>query len=132
MKRKQKRKIGEFLQKTIGGHINIGRNLTIYGDNAMRFGVNFHTKKYGYICFRLPMPYGIVDYFLYDSKPRWCPVYLYFSPNGTPWAATFMLNKKYNLGDWALARVRKARLGHNFSTNDEYQYKVLRDINNMM
>lgn len=129
MKRKTKRKIGSFLEKTIGGHISVGK-LTLYGDNAMRFAGHYSTRKFGYICFRLPAPCGIIDYFLYeDSKIRFYPPYLYFSPNGTPWASTFMLGKKYGKDDWALARVRRRRLGHNFSTNDEHQYKILRKIN---
>ena len=127
-----KKKIGKFLNRIIGGHINIGERLTIYGDNAMHFGVNYWTKKYGYICFRLPIFCGIVDYFLYGYRPYWRPLYFYVSPNATPWAATFMLGRKHARDDWALARVRKAKLGHNFSTSDEYQYKVLREINNML
>lgn len=130
--RKIKRGIGKFLEKIIGGHINIGKRLTIYGDNAMRFGVSYHTNKYGYICFRLPLFCNITGYFLYDDKIRWHPLYLYFSPNATPWASTFMLGKKHDRNDWALARVRKRRLGHNFSTNDECQYKILREINTIL
>lgn len=132
MKRKTRRKIGKFLEKAICGHISIGKRLTVYGDNAMRFGVNYWTRKYGYICFRLPLFCGIADYFLYGDKIKWYPLYLYCSPNATPWAATFMLGKKGREDDWALARVRRRRLGHNFSTNDEYQYKVLREINNIV
>lgn len=124
-----KRKIGKFLDKKIGGHISKG-NLTIYGDNAMHFGVTYRTKKYGYICFRLPIPCGIVDYFLYGDKLRWIPLYFYLSPNATPWASTFMLGKKHDRDDWALARVRKRRFGHNFNT-DVYR-EELRKINNII
>lgn len=57
------------------GYITIGKRLTIYGDNAMHWGVTFHTKKYGYVCFRLP----------FRSRGKWWPLYLYCSPNATPW-----------------------------------------------
>jgi hypothetical protein len=124
-----KRKIGYFLRKRIGGHLSLGE-WTIFGDNAMHFGGHVWTKKYGYVCFRLPVPCNIVDYFLYDCKMRWEPLYLYFSPNATPWAATFMLGAKHDRNDWALARVRKRRFGHNFSTT-EYR-EELRAINNIL
>lgn len=128
---KLKRKIGKFLRGKIDEHIKIGKRLTIYGDNAMHFGGHFWTKKYGYICFRLPLPCFIVDWFLYDSsKIRWYPLYLYFSPNATPWASTFMLGKKHDRDDWALARVRKRRFGHNFNTNENYE--ELRKINKIL
>lgn len=38
--------------KFMTGHFSIG-SLTVYGRNAMHWGVQLHTKKYGYICFRL-------------------------------------------------------------------------------
>jgi hypothetical protein len=87
-----KKKIGKYLKRILGGHKNIGR-LTIYGDNAMQFGVNYWTKKYGYICFRLPIYCNIAEYFLYGDKPRWVPLYFYISPNGTPSSSTFMIGK---------------------------------------
>jgi len=127
-----KKKIGKFLEKRIGGYINIGKRLTIYGDNAMHFGVNYWTKKYGYICFRLPLPCGIIDHFLYGHRLYWKPLYFYISPNATPWAATFMLGKKHSRKDLTLARVIKARLGHNVDIDEERQYKILREINNTL
>ena len=115
-----------FEYKFLTGHISIGR-LTIYGRNAMHWGCHFYTKKYGYICWRLPLPcFG-----------HWFPLYLYFSPNATPWAATFMLGKKHRESDWVRARIRYLVLGHNFK-GDEYNkefdisnYEVLRKINNL-
>jgi hypothetical protein len=127
-----KRKIGKWLDKVIGSHLNIGKRLTIYGDNAMNFGVTYWTKKYGYICFRLPLPVRIVDSFLYGDKVRWQPLYFYVSPNATPWASTFMLGKKHDRDDWALSRVRRVRLGHNWNTNDEEKYLEMRRINGMI
>lgn len=96
----------------LSGHINIGKRITIYGRNAMHWGVRIWTKRYGYICFRLP----------FRCFGKWYPLYLYFSPNATPWAATFMVGRKHAPKDWALARVRRVLLGHNFyydSQNDE-------------
>jgi hypothetical protein len=108
----------------LGGHISVGR-LTIYGRNAMHWGITFWTKKYGFICFRLPL----------TCFGRWWPLYLYFSPNATPWASTFMIGKKHDSKDWALSRVRRYALGHNFYYNSEPDengnYEKLHRINNM-
>ena len=108
-------------------HISIG-NLTIYGRNAMHWGVNFWTKKYGYICFRLP----------FRCFGKWWPLYFYCSPNGTPWAATFMLGKKHSRSDWVKSRIRYSCLGHNFKVhgyNEIYEcenYEILRGIYRMV
>lgn len=93
-----------FKYKFLTGHISIGQ-LTIYGRNAMHWGITLRTKKYGYICTRLPLPcFG-----------KWFPMYLYFSPNGTPWASTFFIGKKHSFDDWATANLRFKYLGHNFN-----------------
>lgn len=77
-------KFMSLIEKKLSGHVTIG-NLTIYGANAMHWGVTYWTKRWGYICFRLPLPcFG-----------RWWPLYFYVSPNATPWAATFKLGKKH-------------------------------------
>ncbi len=94
-----------FWERHFGGHITIGR-LTIYGENAMHWSVNFWTKRWGYICFRLPLRcFGC-----------WWPLYFYLSPNATPWASTFMLG-----GDDRCARkkapLRRAAFGHGFNTD---------------
>lgn len=123
------KKILHSIAKRLEGHFSIGR-LTVYGDNAMHFGVTFWTRKYGYICFRLPLPCGIVDHFRYGDKLRWWPLYFYISPNATPWAATFMLGRKHSRDDWALSRIRNIKLGHGFKT--EEQYEELRKINNLI
>ena len=111
----------------LDGHISIGR-LTIYGRNAMHWGVTFYTKKYGYVCFRLP--------FTYHGK--WYPLYFYCSPNATPWASTFMIGKKHDKDSWVKSRIRYSCLGHNFDVhgwNDRYEmenYHILRGINDMV
>jgi len=108
------------LDKYLGEHISIG-NITIYGHNAMHWAVNIHTKKFGYICFRLPLP--IFDW----NRPIWKPLYLFFSPNGTPWAATFLIGKTDRPKDKKLAKIRYKKFGHNF--NSEKHYKELCKIN---
>ena len=116
-----------FKYKFMTGHISIG-NLTIYGRNAMHWGCHLYTKKYGYICWRLP----------FTCDGQWYPLYLYFSPNGTPWASTFMLGKKHDKENWVKSRIRYTMFGHNFDIhgwNEEYQmenYHILRAINNMI
>lgn len=116
-----------FKYKFLGGHITIG-NLTIYGRNAMHWSCHLYTKKYGYICFRLP----------FTDNGKWYPLYLYFSPNATPWAATFMLGKKESKDDWVRSRIRYACFGHNFvmdEWNTDYQmtnYDILRAINDVV
>ena len=122
------RKIKDYFEyKFMTGHISIG-NLTIYGRNAMHWGCSLYTKKYGYICWRLP----------FRCFGSWWPLYLYFSPNATPWAATFMLGKREDKDDWVRARIRYTCFGHNFDVhgwNEDYQmenYHILRGINNMV
>lgn len=116
-----------FKYNFLSGHINIGK-LTIYGRNAMHWGCTLYTKKYGYICWRLP----------FTCNGKWWPLYLYFSPNATPWAATFMLGRKEDINDWVRARIRYTCFGHNFDVhgwNKEYDmenYAILRAINNMV
>lgn len=109
------------------GHITIG-NLTIFGRNAMHWGVTLWTKKYGYICFRLP----------FTCEGKWYPMYLYFSPCATPWASTFMIGKEHRKDEWAKSRIRRLVLGHNFNSDEwnmEYEVfnsDILNAINNMV
>lgn len=121
------RKIKNYFEyKWMTGHISIG-NLTIYGRNAMHWGGHLYTKKFGYICFRLP----------FRCFGHWYPLYLYFSPNATPWAATFMIGKKHGYDNWVRARIRYRLFGHNFSVhawNEDHNmenYAMLRAVNNM-
>ena len=59
------------------GHVNIGL-ITIYGRNAMHWGVDIKLKN-RYLCFRLPFPcFG-----------KWWSLYCYLSPDATPTRATW-------------------------------------------
>lgn len=107
-------------EKYLGGHIKIGKHVTIYGLNAMQWGVNIHTKKWGYICFRLPLP----------CWGRFPKLYFYISPNATPWASTYCIGK--GSVERAKAILRRKEFGHNFdSWNDENIKERLRKINNI-
>jgi hypothetical protein len=103
-----------FAENFLGGHITIGKT-TIYGENAMHWGVNIYTKRWGYICFRLPFP----------CHGYWWPLYFYLSPNATPWGATFYIGAER--GNSKLAKKRKKKFGHNFCTDTNR--KELQKIN---
>ncbi len=77
-----------WVEKYLGGHINIGR-ITIYGANAMHWAVNIRTKRWGTICFRLP----------FRCFGRWWKLYYYCSPDGTPNASTFCIPNSYREGE---------------------------------
>ena len=68
-----------FWEKQFGGHISIGP-ITVYGENAMHWGVTISTPK-GYLCFRLP----------FRCFGCWWPLYCYVSPDATPHSATIWL-----------------------------------------
>ena len=93
------------IMKKFTGHKIIGK-ITIYGENAMHWAVTIESKKYGYICFRLP-------FFCFG---KWFPLYFYLSPNATPWASTFYLGK--DKIECAKSFLRRLYLGHNFNIND--------------
>lgn len=65
-------------------------------------------------------------------------IFVLFSPNATPWEATFMLGRKHDSDDWVKSRVRYSCFGHNFDVhgwNKEYEcenYDILRGINRMV
>jgi hypothetical protein len=92
----------------MGGYISIG-NLTIFGENAMHWAIEFRTKKYGYIVITLPV----------RCFGKYWGSHIYFSPNGTPWACTYYksLWKEDNKKEEIRARIRKLNFGHNFNTN---------------
>ena len=114
------KRIIKSIKSRLSGRFSIGR-LTVYGNNAMHWGVTLRTEKYGYICTRLP----------FRSCGRWWPLYWYCSPVATPWAATFMLGHGHD-DNWALSRLRKKVLGHNFDLDalvDGYSDITNRDLN---
>lgn len=100
----------------LGGHWRLGKRITIYGNNAMHWGVNIRTKRWGYICFRLP----------FTCDWRWLPLYFYLSPNGTPWASTFYRGKR-DRDEKIIAQIRKLNFGHGFSTDTHSE--ALRTLN---
>jgi len=109
--------LDRVLDHWMGGHIHFG-SVTIYGRNAMHWGVNIHTRRWGYVCFRLPFTcYG-----------KWWPLYFYVSPNATPWASTFLWGGD---GDHSArtARERRDAFGHNFNSDDPAVYQQLMRIN---
>lgn len=111
-----------FWERRFGGHICIGR-LVIYGENAMHWGVRFWTRRWGYVCFRLP----------FRCFGHWWPLYFYLSPNATPWGATLLIGREYSRGEKMMARVRKALWGHGYSDRDphspvDYCEPILRQL----
>jgi len=74
----------ERVEERLAGHITLGP-VTIYGANAMHWAVNIATRRWGWVCFRLPLPcFG-----------RWWPLYFYCSPDATPQSATFKRPRTY-------------------------------------
>jgi len=71
-----------WFENFMGGHVNIF-NITIYGENAMHWGVTIKTSRWGYICFRLP----------FRCFGDWHKLYFYCSPDATPSEATYTLGK---------------------------------------
>lgn len=69
-----------FWERNFGGHCRIGP-VTIFGENAMHWAVNIKTRRWGYVCFRLPL----------RCFGRWWALYFYCSPDGTPHKATFIM-----------------------------------------
>lgn len=108
-----------FWENFLGEHLSIGR-LTIYGENAMHWGVTLWTKKWGYICFRLP----------FRCFGGWWPLYFYLSPNATPWAATLVAGPRFSRSDKLEAEKRRLSFGHNYDTASNMT--ELRKINGWM
>jgi hypothetical protein len=100
----KKYKTFSWTESFMGGHINIGKIITIFGDNAMHWVLEIRTKKYGVICIRF-----------FTTRPNAHPLHIYFSPNGTPWACTYYFGK--NKQESIRAKIRKLNFGHNFSTD---------------
>lgn len=77
--------------------------------SAMHGAVNIRTKRWGYICFKLPT----------RAFGRWWPGYLYLSPNGTPWGATLILGggPEFRM-ERRMARLRRVIWGHGYDTQE--------------
>jgi hypothetical protein len=70
----------------MSGHITIklpfGSHVTMYGENAMHWQVDWRVGG-AYLCFRLPFRcFGL-----------WWPLFLYYSPDGTPGRAFWKIGK---------------------------------------
>lgn len=112
-----------------GGHINIGKRITIFGENAMHWAIEIRTKRFGVIVFTLPV----------RTFGKYWGCHIYFSPNGTPWASTFYKSiwKENNKAEEVRAKIRKMNFGHNFNTdvnrarlrklNDKFERFVISD-----
>lgn len=95
----------------MGGHVSF-LGITIFGANAMRWAVNIRTKKWGYVCFTLPV---LARFHTRRDGSKWWQWYFYLSPNGTPWASTFYRGSDRN--EIIRAQIRKLNFGHGFSTD---------------
>jgi len=108
-----------FKENHFSGHWYIGKSITVYGENAMQWSVNIKTKRFGYICFRLPFR-------CFGGFP---PLYLYLSPNGTPWASTYSVGGR-DTSETVRAKSRFEKFGHNFDVDANYEQ--LRKINDQL
>lgn len=84
-------KHGWWNYRFLDGHVHVGRNVTLYGRNAMHWGVDvYRPKTDDYLCFRLPLPcFG-----------RWWRRGCYISPDGTPRKATkWFWGRRRRLGE---------------------------------
>ena len=110
-----------WTERYLGGHISFTLGtwrFVIYGFNAMHIAINVRTKKWGYICFHPSV----------KCFGRWWPWYLYFSPNATPWAASFAIGPGLYNSDRCQARVYYELFGHNFDTDKHYdQMQMIKD-----
>lgn len=119
-------KIKAWYEKRITGTLRLGP-VVIYGKNIMDWSATIKTKRWGYICFTLP----VLARFKKETKitPKgysgsikflrgyWFQWYFFLSPNTTPWAATFYRgNDKKEV---IRAQIRKYNFGHNFNPNLE-------------
>lgn len=107
----KKYKALSWFENFMGGHISIGP-ITIFGANAMRWAVNIKTKRWGYVCFTLPVA---ARYLTNSRGQKYWQWYFYLSPNGTPWASTFYRGNDKN--EVIRAQVRRLNFGHGFNSD---------------
>lgn len=98
-----------FAENFLGGHKTIGP-VTIYGENAMHWAVNIKTRRWGYVCFRLP----------FRCFGRWWPLYFYCSPDATPGSSTVAVGPRFSKTEKLMARIRRHLFGHNFRYGDDF------------
>lgn len=96
----------------MGDFITIGP-VTIFGANAMNWSVNISTKRWGYICFTLPVM-ARWQRGRHDAKKKYL-WHFYISPNGTPWASTFYRGS--NKQEVIRAKIRRYNFGLKFNTD---------------
>jgi hypothetical protein len=114
-----KRRSGNWFERNLSGHISIRKfgHITLYGFNAMHVALNFHTRRWGWVCFHPTMwCFG-----------GWWPWYFYVSPNGTPGTATYAIGPGVSKPEKRRAYIRRELLGHNFRV-DDYDYRSILEI----
>lgn len=103
----------------MGGHISFGP-ITMFGDNAMHWGVTVKTKRWGYVCFRLP----------FRSHGCWFPLYFYLSQDATPNQSTLYFGKDKLTKE--SAKLRRNLYGHNsrvtYEQNQEIENRAYRNV----
>lgn len=112
----------DWPMKHLNGHVSFrlfGRPVTFYFFNAMWLTLQIHTRRWGYVCFRLPS---------WHPKMRWK---LYLSPNATPTVATFAIGPGISKQDKRRAKMRAAVLGHNYRV-DDFEYRELIEIEELL
>lgn len=107
--------IYRWLQKHLGGHISLGRRVTIYGFNAMQVAINIYTNRWGYVCFHPPVPFM----HWYEG---W---YFYVSPNATPSVSTFAIGAGVDRETKRKSKLRRQVFGHNFNDRIIYDNEAL-------
>ena len=100
------KRLRQWVEQRFTGHITLGC-VTIYGANAMHYAVNIECKQ-GYWCFRLPIK-------CFETQWGW---YVYYSPNATPWQATFAIGSGIGKGEKREAWLRRKLLGWSFPTDE--------------
>lgn len=94
-------------------HFRLGP-LTIFGANAMHFSWQLRTR-WGYLCARPSTFYR--RHGSDGGRIGWWRWYVYLSPNGTPWAATFAIGPGLSADEKRGAKQRRQKYGHGFNSD---------------
>ncbi len=98
--------------------IHIGP-ITVYRDYAQCWAVKLHTRRWGWLCLRLP---------IYSCGVLPGPAF-WASPNGAPWAATIFKGGSPKEAHYRVqADQRRMLLGHNFDPVDVGNATLLWEI----